>query len=75
MIVKSQQNRIELVTRPDEAALEPSMDAASRWLECKADEEDTEDEVGADDEAVDEAGGVEVVALADDDVEADADEV
>ena len=74
MIAKSQQNRIELVTRPDEAALEPSMDAASRWLECKADEEDTEDEVGAD-EAVDEAGGVEVVALADDDVEADADEV
>ena len=72
--MKSQQNRIELVTRPDEAALEPSMDAASRWLECKADEEDTEDEVGAD-EAVDEAGGVEVVALADDDVEADADEV
>ena len=62
------------MTRPDEAALEPSMDAASRWLECKADEEDTEDEVGAD-EAVDEAGGVEVVALADDDVEADADEV
>ena len=74
MIGKSQENRIELVTRPDEAALEPSMDAASRWLECKADEEDTEDEVGAD-EAVDEAGGVEVVALADDDVEADADEV
>ena len=72
--MKSQHNRIELVTRPDEAALEPSMDAASRWLECKADEEDTEDEVGAD-EAVDEAGGVEVVALADDDVEADADEV
>ena len=72
--MKSQQNRTELVTRPDEAALEPSMDAASRWLECKADEEDTEDEVGAD-EAVDEAGGVEVVALADDDVEADADEV
>ena len=64
-----------MVTRPDEAAREVSMDAASRWFECRPDEEDTEDEVGAPDEAVDEAGGVEVVALADDDVEADADEV
>ena len=74
--MKSQKNRIELVTRPDEAvALELSMDAASRWFEWRPDEEDTEDEVGAADEAVDEAGGVEVVALADEDVEADADEV
>ena len=73
--MKRQQNTIELVTRPDEAAREVSMDAASRWFEWRPDEEDTEDEVGAADEAVDEAGGVEVVALADDDVEVDADEV